>query len=151
MRFLDDILWRTEEYRTIEKSVQKGSSPVMATGLSSVHKAHFIYSMCSRLHRRALVIAADETEAARLCADINAMGLNALYYPARDFTFREVTGISNEFIHQRIAALYALVHKQCDIIITCADAVLQYTVPKDVLNKKALFKSKSKLKLELEL
>lgn len=135
MRFLDDVLWGTEEYRTVERAVQKGSTPVMATGLSAVHKAHFIYSMCRRLRRRGLVLAADEAEAARLCADITAMGLKPVYYPARDFTFREVTGVSSEFTHQRIAALYAFVNRQCDIVVACIDAALQYTVPPEVLSR----------------
>lgn len=133
MRFLDDVLWNTEEYRTLEKAVAKGSTPAMATGLSSVHKAHLIYSMCRRLKKQALVIAADETEAARLCTDIGEMGLNTVYYPSRDYTFREVTGVSGEFVHQRIAALYDILNNKCDVVVACIDAVLQYTIPPDVL------------------
>ena len=133
MRFLDDILNRTEEYRTIEAAVKRGSTPVMATGLSTIHKAHFIYSMCRRLNRSALVIAADEGEASKLCADLSEMGLRVKYYPSRDFTFREVTGVSGEFVHKRIDALYAHMNGQCDAVIACADGALQYTVPPDAL------------------
>ena len=135
MKFLDDILWGTEEYRTLERAVEKGATPVMATGLSGIHKAHLIYSMCRRLKRRALVIAADETEASRICTDINEMGLKAVYYPARDFTFREYTGVSGEFIHQRIGALCSFIGKACDVVVACADAALQYTVPPEILKR----------------
>jgi len=133
MKFLDDILSRTDEYITLEKAVEKGATPVMATGLAEIHKAHFIYSMCSRLKRKALVIAADEGEAVKLCSDINEMGLRAKYYPARDFTFREVTGVSGEFVHKRIDALYSVSNDECDIVIACIDGALQYTLPPDVL------------------
>ena len=133
MKFLDDILSRTDEYVTLEKAVEKGATPVMATGLAEIHKAHFIYSMCSRLKRKALVIAADEGEAVKLCSDINEMGLRAKYYPARDFTFREVTGVSGEFVHKRIDALYSVSNDECDVVIACIDGALQYTVPPDVL------------------
>ena len=133
MRFLDDVLWGTEEYRTLENAVAKGATPAMATGLSAVHKAHLVYSVCRRLKRKALVIAADEAEAARLCSDINEMGLRAVYYPARDFTFREVTGVSGEFVHQRIAVLYDIMNDLCDVVVSCIDAALQYTVPPEVL------------------
>ncbi len=135
MKFLDDVLWGTEEYRTLERAVEKGATPVMATGLSGIHKAHLIYSMCRRLGRRALVIAADETEASRICTDINEMGIKAVYYPARDFTFREYTGVSGEFIHQRIGALCSFIKGECDVVVTCADAALQYTVPPEILKK----------------
>ena len=135
MNFLTDVPARTDEYRTLERAVENGRTPAMATGLSEVHKAHVIHSMCTRLKRRALVIAADESEAARLCSDMCAMGTRAVYYPARDFTFREVTGVSGEFVHQRIAALFAFTHGECDVIVTCVDAALQYTVPPQVLEK----------------
>ena len=138
MRFLDDVLWGTEEYRTLERAIQKGATPAMATGLSAVHKAHLIYSVCKRLQKKALVLAADETEAARLCSDINAMGLKAGYYPARDFTFREVTGVSGEFIHQRISVLYSFINNECDIVIACADAALQYTIPPETLRNNTI-------------
>ena len=141
MRFLNDVLFGTEEYRTLERAVSSGRTPAMATGLSGIHKAHLIYSMCKRLRRRALVLAADEAEAARLCSDINAMGLKTLYYPARDFTFREVTGVSGEFIHQRIGTLFSYMNGGCDIVVACADAALQYTVPPEVLkNNTAMLK-----------
>ncbi|MBR2175515.1 MAG: transcription-repair coupling factor [Clostridia bacterium] len=133
MRFLRDVLFGTEEYRTLERAVGSGRTPAMATGLSGIHKAHLIHTMCARLKRRALVLAADEAEAARLCADLNEMGTKAMYYPARDFTFREVTGVSGEFIHQRIGALFAFSEGKCDVVIACADAALQYTVPPEIL------------------
>lgn len=135
MEFLNDVLLETEEYRTLERAVEKGATPAMATGLSGIHKAHLIYSMCKRLKRRALVIAADETEASRICTDINDMGIKTVYYPARDFTFREYTGVSSEFIHQRLGALSSFLSNECDIIVSCADAALQYTIPPEILKK----------------
>ena len=135
MKFLNDVLTKTEEYRSIENAVDNRRTPVMATGLSGIHKAHFIHSMCARLGRRAIVLASDEAEAARFCADLNTMGTRAVYYPARDLTFREVTGVSYEFTHQRIAALFAYTHSECDVIIACADAALQYTIPPQVLEE----------------
>lgn len=133
MRFLRDVLFGTEEYRTLERAVESGRTPAMATGLSAIHKAHLVYSMCERLKRRALVLASDEAEASRLCGDFQSMGIKSVYYPSRDFTFREIEGVSNEFSHQRIGALFAYMNRQCDIVVACADAALQYTVPPEVL------------------
>ncbi len=133
MKFLNDVLWKTEQYRTLERSIQRGAAPVMATGLSGIHKAHLIHSMCRRLKRRALVLAADEAEASRLCSDLCAMGTKAVYYPMRDLTFRELTGVSSEFVHQRIGALTAFMDGRCEIIVSVAEAALQYTIPPQVL------------------
>ena len=99
------------------------------TGLSTVHKSHLIYSLCREKQAPALVIAADEQEAQSFCADISAMGLKALYYPARDFIFYDMAGRSHEYEHQRIHALFALQNKLCDVVVACIDGLLQYTIP----------------------
>ncbi len=137
MKFLRDVLFTSEEYRTIEKAVSSGKTPVMATGLSAIHKAHIIYSMCSRLNRRALVLASDEAEASRFCGDLNSMGIRSVYYPSRDFTFREIEGVSGEFSHQRIGALFSWINGECDVIVACADAALQYSIPPEILKNSA--------------
>ncbi len=138
MKFLRDVLFGTEEYRTLERAVDSGRTPAMATGLSAVHKAHLIYSMCGRLGRRGLVLASDEAEASRLCEDLKAMGVRALYYPSRDMNYREIEGISGEFSHQRIGALFSWMNGECDVLIACADAALQYTIPPEILRNSAV-------------
>ena len=138
MRFLDNVLNGVEEYRSLYRAVISNRLPAMATGLTNIHKAHVIHSICVQSGRKALVLASDEAEAQRFCDDLKAMGTSAVFYPARDFTFREVEGVSREFEHQRIGALYALQNNECQVIVACADAALQYTVPPDALKKAAV-------------
>lgn len=133
MKFLDNIIISIPEYKQLFEAVSKGGLPAMAAGLSSVHKAHAVHDLCSRTGLSALLIASDETEAQRLCSDINAMGTPAVFYPARDYTLRDVEGISREFEHKRIGALYGFSTGAYRVIICCADAALQYTIPKEKL------------------
>ncbi len=135
MRFLDTIFDGLEEYRELCLAAHKRRFPLMATGLSAVHKAHLIHSMCMKLKTNALVLAADESEAQKLCADLTAMGTKAVYYPARDFTFREIEGVSGEFEHQRIGALYSFMTGESRVLVACADGALQYTIPPAVLQQ----------------
>lgn len=129
MKYLDDILYSVKEYQVLETSLQKGRTPAMATGLSGVHKAHLIHTIHTNLKKRALVLASDEAEAVRICSDLEAMGTKAVMYSARDYTFKEVVGVSHEFEHKRIAALYSYMTGQADVIVSCIDAALQYTIP----------------------
>ncbi len=133
MKFLDSIFESVEEYRQLSRSIENGRFPAMATGLSAVHKAHLIHCICKKSDKNALLLASDETEAQKLCADLKAMGTSAVFYPSRDFTFREVTGVSKEFEHQRIGALYGFLTGEYQVIVACADAALQYTIPPEVL------------------
>lgn len=129
MKFLDGILSDVKEYGELSRAISLERMPAMATGLSGVHKAHLVHSLCNENKCGALIIAADEAEAQRLCNDLSAMGTETVFYPSRDYTFREVDGLSREFEHQRIGALYALQSGKCKVIVSCVDAVMQYTIP----------------------
>lgn len=133
MKFLDNILFKIPEYRELSRSVALNRMPACVTGLSAVHKAHLIYTLCKQKQTSALVIAADEQEAQSFCGDLTAMGLHVLYYPARDFIFYDMAGRSHEYEHQRIHALFALQNNLCDVVVTCIDGLLQYTIPRDNL------------------
>ncbi|MDD6489863.1 MAG: transcription-repair coupling factor [Clostridia bacterium] len=129
MKFLDGVLRGVEEYRELSRSIELGRFPAMATGLSGIHKAHLIHSLCTEKNCGALVIASDEAEAQKLCSDLATMGTDTVFYPSRDYTFRDVEGVSREFEHQRITALYALQSGKSKVIVACVDAVMQYTIP----------------------
>ena len=149
MKFLNNILNDVEEYRDLFRAVESGRMPAMATGLTNVHKAHVVHSICTGTKRKALVLASDEAEAQRLCDDLRAMGTKTVFYPARDYTFREVEGVSREFEHQRIGALYAFQNDECSVIVSCIDAALQYTIPPEVLkNASVTVREGTELSLE---
>ena len=138
MKFLNNVLNDVPQYRQLFDALSVGSFPAMATGLSSVHKAHLVHHLCVNNNKKAVVIASDEAEAQRLCNDITSMGTKAVYYPARDYTFRNVEGVSREFEHQRIGALYSFVSGECSVLVCCANGALQYTIPKDKLVSSAI-------------
>ncbi len=138
MKFLDNVLLKIPEYRELLRSVELSRLPACVTGLSTVHKAHLIYSLCRQTRSGALVIAADEQEAQSFCGDLTAMGLRALYYPARDFVFHDMAGRSHEYEHERIHTLFALQNNLCDVVVTCIDAMLQYTMPGETLRSSTI-------------
>ena len=104
MKFLLDVLKKNEAFSTLEKAVVRGGS-VCATGLSAIHKAHMIYSLCSIKRCMALCIASDEREAQVLCNDLCSMGMRAYVYPMRDFNFRDMQSASHEYEHARLKVL----------------------------------------------
>ena len=138
MKFLTAAISRLPEFQALSEAVDKGAFPAAVTGLSGIHKANIVYSLCSLKGRRAFVIAADEAEAQRLCDDLNAMGMRALFYPARDFSFRDTEGVSHEYEHQRLQVLARLLSGECDCVVACMDAALQYTLPPKELERRRL-------------
>lgn len=135
MKFLKHILTALPEYRGLRSAVDRHKTPVAATGLSGIHKAHLIHSLCAELSRKGFVIASDEAEGQRLANDLASMGSTALVYPARDFNFRDTEGQSREYEHQRIHVMAHMLNGDYDVVIACIDAALQYTIPPAELDR----------------
>ena len=138
MEFLTNAIGGLNEFRALENAVKNSVLPAAVTGISGVHKANIIYSLCARLGRRAFVVAGDEPEANRLCADLESMGMHPLLYPVRDFSFRDTEGSSHEYERQRLQAEERILEGSCDAVVCCMDAALQYTIPPEELQKRSL-------------
>lgn len=138
MSFLTSILENYRPYRELLGAVEKHALPAAVTGLSSVHKAHFISSLCAKTGKKAIVLAGDELEAGRLCSDLNAMGLEALIYPARDLDFYPLEGRSRDYEHTRIEALCRMLTGSFGAVVVCPEAAMQLTVPPEQLKNRML-------------
>ena len=112
MKFFEESLLTQSFYKQLETALQANTLPAAVSGLSSIHKAHVIATLCARFPGRALVLAGEESEGARLVDDLNTMGCPALFYPLRDFTLRQTDGSSHEYEHQRLQVLCALLEDE---------------------------------------
>lgn len=123
------------EYRIAAN--QKGGLPLMLTGLSHIHKAHFLAALSFEESFSAplLVLCDTEGECARLCADINTMSgrETAVVYPAKDLMLGEVDSASREYVWKRLGVLYRMASGNAPIVCATPEAAAQLTVPKSVL------------------
>lgn len=126
------------EYKSLFAAVEDGRLPAAVTGLSHIHKAHLIHSLCERTGCRAVVVTPDEGEASRLAADLNAMRPGAYVYPARDFNMRNVESKSREYEHQRLSVLKKMLDGDYSAVVFSVEAALQLTVPPEELMKRTL-------------
>ncbi len=132
MKFLDQVIQRTKQYKALDNAVRTRSRAA-AIGVSGVHKANIITSLCREHAARAFCVAQNEQEAQILCNDLSAMGLRALVYPKKDFIYIPSQVKSHEYEHQRLNVLSRMLSGDYDVIIATLDAAAQYTIPKDVL------------------
>ena len=137
MNFLLNVLEKTEGFKAIKKAL-KPKSKICATGLTEIHKATIIHSLCHLKNVRAFCVAPDEQKAQTLCNDLCTMGTKAVFYPTRDFVFKEISGKSREYEHQRLNVLYKMLTGDYDVVVACIDGATQYTMPKDVLKNAVL-------------
>ncbi len=116
----------------LRQAIAAGQTPALVTGLGHIHRALLIGTL-SVEYKTPLVLTGDEADAAKLCEDLRAMGVEALLYPARDITFGVMTSSSREYEQQRLSVLGRLANGGADCVVASAEAAAQLTVPPDIL------------------
>ncbi len=150
MKFFSETFRELSGFSDIQNCIDKKISPVCAAGLSSVHKAQFIYSLYSGTPF--LVISENEPQAKKLCDDINMMSGKidfAGFFPSKELALTRIEGFSREYEHQRISALSNLVKGNCKIICASMEAVMQPVIPKnELINNTILLQTGKETNLE---
>ena len=136
MKLYSTVASRLEAFTQMIGDLRSRRVPALCVGLSAIHKAHFLYAAAVELEEPVLVITQDETSAARLVMDINSMadtGEVALLFPYRDFSYRQVEGVSTEYEQTRLSVLSRLAAGEASIVVASMQAAMTRTIPKEVL------------------
>lgn len=138
MRFFTEAAAQLPVMKELRTARAKGISPVSLTGVSQIHKAQILFTLS--LEQPVLAVLPDESAVRQLCEDINFMaGCRIAYpYPAKELNFLEAAGISREYEQLRLSALSALCSGECRVLAASAEAVMQFTLPKDILETRTL-------------
>ncbi len=90
------------------------------------------------LGRVLCIVTPGEAEATHFADDLKALGLTAAVFPPRDFMLRPVEGAGREYEYRRLSVLGALAGGRLNAVCVPAEALLQYTVPRDEFLKNTL-------------
>ena len=149
MKLIASGLKQLPEYAALSQAVQKNALPGAVTGVSGIHKCCMVSALLESTGKRGLILAADEAEAQRFCEDLQSLGLSPVFYPLRDFSFRDAAVSSHEYERFRLEALTRVVSGSCDCVVACVDAALQYTIEPAELEKR-LFPLKSGMEMKID-
>lgn len=142
MNFFLKAAERNKEYQRLCGYLEQHNPlPALVTGLSHIHKSHFIAALLTKEELSPiLVIAESEGEAQRLCLDINAMcgKEKALLYPAKELALGNYEAASREYEHKRIFALNAMLQGSCSCVICSPEAAGQLTIPPEELQNRTV-------------
>ena len=125
-------------YGALCTGVKAGHFPIQLTGLGHIHKAMFTQLIRRTADRPVILVTADEGEATRFCEDLCALGERAVLLPVRDLTLHKVESVSREYEQQRLGVLAKMAAGSFDVVVACVDAVMQYTVPPETLQRRTL-------------
>lgn len=121
------------EFCALVEGYKKGRVPCVATGVCDAARPLFCTAFSREINKKLLIIMPDEHEAQRLRSELECYMEKVVFLPARDFVFDNVKGYSREFEQQRIGVLSALLDGNVDAVVTVPDAVMQYTIPPEIL------------------
>ncbi len=138
MSCFSQVLNKSNEYGAILRAMHGGKTPLGLVGVSLIHRAHFVHSLCIDAKKKGLVITPDEASAQKLTRDLNAMGTKAFFYPTRDISFADVQAQSREYEQQRIGVLMNMQKGKYDVVVCSVAAAIQKTMPPKELKNRSI-------------
>ncbi|MDR0943517.1 MAG: transcription-repair coupling factor [Ruminococcus sp.] len=137
MSLILESLSTNNAFNELKRAAYSHRTPVYASGFSHTHRAHFLAGLASADIpadiRLILIVSESEQAARRLSDDINTFAGEPIagLFPAKDFAFITSEAVSREYEYAAIGALSKI--GAVKIISTSAEALMQYTIPKSVL------------------
>ena len=131
------LLKATPEYEKIASSFAK-PGPAALFGLPPAGRALLYAALQKDLGRVLCIVTPGEAEATHFADDLKALGLSAAVFPPRDFMLRPVEGAGREYEYRRLSVLGSLAGGRLNAVCVPAEALLQYTVPRDEFLKNTL-------------
>ena len=117
-----------KEYKELKEALAQGRSPVLAVGLSAIHKAHLAAALGLDTGRPVFVLTDDDSAAARFSADLQGFAeRQVLQLPARDLVMVDVVGVSRGYEQKRLAVLDTL--SGARFAVASVQAAAQRTLP----------------------
>ncbi|MEG1633427.1 MAG: transcription-repair coupling factor [Oscillospiraceae bacterium] len=136
-KFLNHAFFNNPEAAALPEPSESGGFPALITGLSAVHRAHFIAALMTKTEAPVLVVAPDETAADALAADLRSLtGAEPNLLTSREYTFYSADAASREGEQKRIGSLKRL-GDGVPVTIVTASGLLQRALPPDFLRRTA--------------
>ena len=138
MSVFDAALATLPQVAAAATDLRQHRSPVMLTGVGHIHKVLLTHALCAKTADRALFVVADEAEATRVCEDLCAAGVDAVFLPALELCLRQTESASREYEQMRLAVLTRMAQGRYTAVVAVADAVTSYTLPPATLLSRTL-------------
>ncbi len=126
---------KSKEFSSLSQSVNTLNAPIGVIGLSDISKCLVIHSLCEN-GKKAFIITPDEATAVKVQECLCELQEGVLLYPAREFTFVEVAGVSRDFEHIRLGVLSRILKGDFTAVVASVAGACQYTMPPEELEKR---------------
>ena len=138
MNILFRQILKNKEAAALPLLRESGGLPALVSGLSAVHRANLAAALAEAKEEKLFVLCPDDTSAESFAADLRSMlEEDVAVLGMREFTFYPTEAASRQAEQNRIAALYEIAGGGVRLCVASVPALLQRTLPPDVLRKAA--------------
>lgn len=135
MKRLTESLQSLPEYKQLLAALDGGASPALLSGSTAGSRAPLAAALHRDFSSPVVLICADEREAQAILPDLEALtGETPAYLPAREFHFHPGT-VSRPWEHHRLGLFHALSQGEIPLLVVSIEALLQRTIPPEVLTR----------------
>ena len=129
-----NLLSEYSEYSDFCAAIKKGKTPVSVAGLVQSAMPQFIYQTTEK---RAIVITYNDNEAKHLSEEFEFYTDSVHLFPAKEYVYFNVDAKEMSDEQMRLSAIYNF-QNAGGILVAPLEAVLQFTLPKETLEKYTL-------------
>ena len=138
MNILNQQIFLNKEAAALPYLMESGGLPALISGLSGVHRANLAAALFEKLESPMFIICPDDASADSIARDMESMlGIRPTVLLSREFTFYPSLAASRQAEQQRIAALDKLAKESSPLTVCTASALLQRTIPPELLKSSA--------------
>lgn len=137
MEQLISLLNEIKEYKTLRQYVDK-SQCAAVTGIGQICRSHVIAGLSVHTQAPIVAVCQDDASAKRLQEDLQSfLKIQIPILSAREFTFYDSAVVSRTWEQKRLRQLYNLISGTTPVQIITIDALVQRTLPPQVLLRAA--------------
>ncbi len=135
-----ELTSKLESFSTIAGCIQKGKTPVLATGVIDSQKNHLTAEILKRFKKTAIVVTHNAVAAKEIAEDLKFLSENEVcLYPSKDIIFYNADVQSKSLTKQRLNILDALSeNKEAAIIVLSVEALFDKLTPMEMFKKSIL-------------
>ena len=123
------LFTKTDEYARLAQALG-GPGACALFGIPGSGRAMVYAALAKALDKPLCIVTPREAEATRFAGDLNALGVAAAVFPARDYVLRPIEGTGREYEYRRLAVLGDLVGGRLQAVCVPDEGLTQYTTPR---------------------
>ena len=123
------LFTKTDEYKKLAQALGAPGACALF-GIPGAGRALVYAALSHALDKPLCIVTPGEAEATRFAGDLNALGVAAAVFPARDYVLRPIEGTGREYEYRRLAVLGDLVGGRLQAVCVPDEGLTQYTTPR---------------------